>query len=68
MYPPQADMARALPDRPGVTLYRSRGHRTWIGSNGAFMIAEFHNGNVLVEKAGRDGRHLPSAGMASKSA
>lgn len=59
MYPPQADMARPSPDFPGVTVYRSRGHRTLIGTNGAFTIAEIHRGKVLVEKAGADGRGLP---------
>lgn len=61
MYPPQADMARPSPDRPGVTVYRSRGHRTLIGANGAFSIAEVHGGKVLVEKVGKDGQGLPSS-------
>lgn len=60
MYPPQADMARTLPGLPGLTVYRSRGHRTLIGANGAFTIAEIHGGKVLVEKAGADGRGLPT--------
>lgn len=59
MYPPQADMARPSAELPGVTVYRSRGHRTLIGPNGAFTIAEIHGGKVLVEKVGSDGRSLP---------
>lgn len=61
MYPPQADMARPSPDLPGVMVYRSRGHRTLIGANGAFSIAEVHGGKILVEKAGADGHRLPSS-------
>lgn len=61
MYPPQTDMARPSSDLPGVTIYRSRGHRTLIGANGAFTIAEIHGGKVLVEKVGADGRGLPKS-------
>ena len=52
MYPPQADMARPLPGMPGVIVYRSRAHRTFIGANGAFAITEVHDGSTLVKESG----------------
>ena len=55
MYPPQADMARAAPGLPGVTVYRSRAHRTFIAENGAFVIKDVWTEQILVEKPGRNG-------------
>lgn len=55
MYPPQSDMARASADMPGVTIYRSRAHRTLIARNGALAITDAHTGAVLLEKSGQDG-------------
>jgi len=59
MYPPQSDMAKPDADRPGVTVYRSRSHRTFIARNGAFAIENIWSRNQLVEKIGRDGVGLP---------
>jgi len=59
MYPPQADNARSSPDRPGVIVYRSRGHRTLIAANGAFTIIDVQTDEVLIEKLGLDGQGLP---------
>jgi hypothetical protein len=61
MYPPQSDNARASADLPGVTSYRSVAHRTLIASNGALTIIELSTNAVLIEKAGGDGKRVPSA-------
>ena len=61
MYPPQSDMARRSVDLPGVTVYRSRAHRTLVASNGAFTIVEVATGAVLIAKPGSDGHPVPSA-------
>src|ERR1041384_2075354 len=57
MYPPQPDSRRVVPDFPGVTRYRSRGHNTFIAENGAIEIRGL-DGDVLFRKAGRDGRQV----------
>lgn len=61
MYPVQADMARALPGHAGVTAYRSRAHRTFIGDNGAFIIADASGQSIAVNKPGADGNALDPA-------
>ena len=61
MYPPQSDMARPAADRPGVTIYRSRAHRTLLASNGAFTIIDVNTNAVLIAKPGRDGQTVPPA-------
>lgn len=55
MYPPQDDSARD--ERPGVTRYRSRGHSTFVGVNGAIEIKS-KRGTVLLDKPGADGRKV----------
>ena len=58
MYPPQADAARPVEDRPTLVRYRSRGHNTYIAANGAILIltAGPDNAERCLDKPGRDGR------------
>ena len=59
LYPPQGDAARAVEGAARVVRFRSRGHNTFIGSNGAIEIAEAAEGvpprNRVFEKSGADG-------------
>lgn len=55
LYPPRDDSARV--ERPGVTRYRSRGHNTWIGDNGAIEIKGV-DGTVYLDKPGADGKRV----------
>jgi hypothetical protein len=57
MYPPQDDSERAVPGRPFVRRYRSRGHNTFIGTNGALEIRTVDD-EIVLTKAGADGRFL----------
>lgn len=55
MYPPQEDGRRAVSGRADVARYRSKGHSTLIGSNGAIEIRD-GRGRVIFGKPGADGR------------
>jgi len=55
MYPPQEDRARACPELPGTTVYRSAGHHTYIGARGEIAILHISSGKILLNKAGADG-------------
>jgi hypothetical protein len=57
MYPPQDDSRREVSDWPTVTRYRSLWHNTYIAENGAIEIAAV-GGDVLLTKAGADGRYV----------
>ena len=56
MYPPQPDSARSVEGHPGVTRFRSRGHNTFIGKNGAIEIQEVASNRLLFSKSGADER------------
>lgn len=55
LYPPQGDSMRAVPAHPDVTRFRSLGHNTFVGANGAIEIVS-SDGTVELRKAGADGR------------
>lgn len=56
MYPPQEDRRIAVPGCPNVRGYRSRGHDTFIGDNGAIEIRDRFSGSILFTKPGADGK------------
>jgi hypothetical protein len=58
MYPPQPDSKRAVPGRPDVTRYRSKGHSTLIGESGAIRIIDHGSGDVVLDKPGADGHTI----------
>jgi hypothetical protein len=57
MYPPLNDNAFKDKECPGVTRYRSRGHNTRVGANGAIRIDEV-KGSCLLDKAGKSGEKV----------
>jgi hypothetical protein len=56
MYPPQPDSKKAVSGRPDLTRYRSKGHSTIIGDNGAIRIIAHATGEVVFEKPGPTAR------------
>lgn len=56
MYPPQEDNKKMLDN--GVARYRSRGHVTLVGMNGAIKIID-GDGQCLMNKPGMDGDTVP---------
>lgn len=57
LYPPMPDSRRHVPGYEQVARYRSRGHNTYIGTNGSIEIVTL-DGSVLLEKPGSDGRSV----------
>jgi hypothetical protein len=56
LYPPMDDMRRDVAGWPDVVRYRSKGHNTFIRSNGAVEIQLAVGGQVQFAKNGSDGR------------
>lgn len=61
MYPPQDDSERQSAI-VGVRVFRTRGHRLWIGFNGAIRITTVGTSEerVVLDKAGKDGGRCPA--------
>ena len=55
MYPPQLDNLRAVAGRSDVKQFRSGGHKTLIGDNGAIEMRDL-SGRAVLTKPGADGR------------
>jgi len=62
MYPPQDD-AEKKTKITGIRIFRTRGHRVWIATNGAIRIttAGTAEDQIVLDKAGRDGGFCPAA-------
>ena len=60
MYPPQLDQEK-VSDRPHCRLFRSKGHRIYIGANGAIRIERVKGKDriLVLDKAGADGCRCP---------
>lgn len=57
MYPPEDDSSRDVPGKPRIKRFRSKGHNTYIGFNGAIEIRTIAN-EIVFEKPGLDGRKI----------
>lgn len=55
IYPPQRDSMHGVPGHPHLVRFRSLGHNTFIGANGAIEIVAL-DGTVEIRKPGADGR------------
>jgi hypothetical protein len=58
MYPPQSDSKGAVSGRADVIRYRSKGHSTLIGDNGAIRIIDHSSGAVAFDKPRADGHTI----------
>lgn len=58
MYPPGDDYRRTVAGRPGLQRFRSRGHNTYIGDNGAIRIEVVGTRAVVLDLPGQDGRRV----------
>lgn len=57
MYPPSREF-EVDSDTSGSRCYRQRGHKTYIGLNGAIKIVKLGSTQVVLSKAGADGKEL----------
>jgi hypothetical protein len=57
LYPPQMDNMKVVSGRPDLKRFRSKGHSTTIGANGAIEVHEIP-GRLVLAKSGVDGRGI----------
>jgi len=57
LFPPRPDNRRSVPNHSKIARYRSRGHNTFIGENGAIEIRTL-KGDVEFTKKGADGKEV----------
>jgi hypothetical protein len=43
---------------PGVTVFRNRAHKTFIGSNGAILVWDILKKRPVLSKKGKDGKEI----------
>lgn len=55
LYPPQEDSIRNVPGHENVTMFRSRGHLTYIADNGAIEIQQTKSMEIVFSKHGSNG-------------
>ncbi len=60
-YPAQEDQAQALSG--GVTIYRHRGHKTYLADNGAIVIWDIFQEAIVFSKRGKNGKKVPSSAI-----
>jgi len=58
MYPPRDDSERDVPNAPGVTRYRTKGHNVFIGDNGAVEVQIVGTGEQQLALPGADGKGI----------
>ena len=56
MYPHHND--NKITETKDITRYRNRNHNTYVGSNGSIKIVSIREGEVVLDKAGSDGRKV----------
>ena len=56
LYPPFPDSRRPVPGHPDVVRWRSKGHNTFIRTNGAIEIVQLVDGTVVFRAFGRNGK------------
>jgi hypothetical protein len=61
MYPPKEDSQVKCPEYPSLKKYRSKEHYSYFGPNGSIRIEKL-DGNILLDKPGRDGRRTHGLG------
>lgn len=61
LYPPADDNRRTVENRPDLSRYRSAGHNTFIGANGAILIKRITGTGkeeICFSKPGADGKKV----------
>ena len=58
MYPPLDDNRKVISVKPKVDRFRSAGHDTFMGGNGAIKIVLRSDESTFLDKSGKDGRTI----------